>query len=76
MCSAISGWVLRDSDCTNNVMHKVGNAVAVWLLHMRCSSCCIGSTTQIPRGQVQWTSRPLFALQFPQGGTEKVFCSV
>ena len=76
MCSATCGWLLHYSDCTNNVAHKVGHAVVVWLLHIRCSSCYDGSTTQIPRGQVQKTSRPLFAFQFPQGEPEEVFYSV
>ena len=64
-CSARRGWLLCITDSTNNVTCNVGHVITVWLLHMRCSSCCNGSTTQIPRSQVQRTSRPLFALQFP-----------
>ena len=76
ICSAICGWLLCDSDCTNNAVHKVGHAVIVWLLYMKCSSYCYGSTTQILRGQVQRTNRPLFALQFSWGGIEEDFCSI
>ena len=51
MRSAICSWLLCDSDWTNNVMRKVGHAVTLCLLHIRCSSCCDGSTTQIPEAK-------------------------
>ena len=74
MCSAIHGWLLRDSDCTNNVMHaRLGMLSQFGCCIQDAAAAAMAAPPKFPEAKSRGLVDLFLLFSFPKGELKRFF---